>query len=72
MAFGEKSPDSGVAGILLLLAVIAGVLLLVGGPTAWVVTATGKWPVVLRWVRPVQSRSRAALAWLTGRGVWRS
>jgi hypothetical protein len=72
MAFGEKSPDSGMAGILLLLAVIAGVLLLVGGPTAWVVTATGKWPVVLRWFRPVQSRSRAVLAWLSGRGVWRS
>ena len=72
MAFGEKSPDSGMAGILLLLAVIAGVLLLIGGPTAWAVTATGKWPVVLRWLRPVQSRSRAALGWLSGRGVWRS
>ncbi|HTU73316.1 MAG TPA: hypothetical protein VMG38_07330 [Trebonia sp.] len=72
MAFGEKSPDSGTAGILLLLAVIGGVLLLIGGPTAWVVTATGKWPVVLSWLRPVRSRSKAALAWLGGRGVWRS
>jgi hypothetical protein len=72
MAFGEKSLDSGMAGILLLLAVIAGVLLLIGGPTAWVVTATGRWPVVLGWLRPVRSRSRAALVWLSGRGVWRS
>jgi hypothetical protein len=63
-AFGQKSPDSGLAGILLLLAIICGALLLVGGPTAWVLTATGKWPVVLRWLQPVVTRLRAARAWL--------
>jgi hypothetical protein len=71
-AFGQKSPDSGMAGILLLLAIIAGALLLIGGPAAWAITATGKWPVVLRWLRPAQARLRAALAWLTGLAVRRA
>jgi hypothetical protein len=61
-AFGQKSPDSGLAGILLLLAIIAGALLLLGGPAVWAVTATGKWPVVLGWLRPVQARLRALAA----------
>jgi len=65
-AFGEKSADSGMAGILLLIAIIAGAVLLIGGPTAWVLTVTGKWPAVLRWLRPVQSRLRMARAWLAG------
>jgi hypothetical protein len=71
-AFGQKSPDSGMTGILLLLAIIVGAILLVGGPAAWALTATGKWPVVLRWLRPVQARLRAALAWLTGLAVRRA
>jgi ABC-type phosphate transport system substrate-binding protein len=72
MAYGEKSPDSGLAGVLLVLAMVLGGLLLVGGPAAWAITATGKWPVVLRWLRPVQARLRAALAWFTGLTVRRA
>jgi hypothetical protein len=60
-AFGQKSPDSGLAGILLLLAIVVGALLLIGGPAVWAITATGKWPVVLRWLRPVQAWLRAAV-----------
>jgi hypothetical protein len=71
-AFGQKSADSGLAGLLLLLAIIVGALLLIGGPAAWAITATGKWPVVLRWLRPVQARLRPALAWLTGLVVRRA
>jgi hypothetical protein len=63
-AFGQKSPYSGMAGILLLLAIIAGALLLIGGPTVWVVTATGKWPVVIRWMQPVLRPLRAVRTWL--------
>jgi hypothetical protein len=66
-AFGEKSPDSGMAGILLLIAIIAGAILLIGGPAAWALTATGQWPTVLRWLRPVQTRTRARLTRFTGR-----
>jgi ABC-type phosphate transport system substrate-binding protein len=65
-AFGQKSADSGLTGILLLIAIIVGAILLVGGPAAWVVTATGKWPVVLRWLRPVLAQLTAARTWLTG------
>jgi hypothetical protein len=71
-AFGQKSPDSGLSGILLLLAIIVGAVLLIGGPAAWVLTATGKWPVVLRWLRPVQARLKATLAWITGLAVRRA
>jgi hypothetical protein len=71
-AFGQKSPDSGMAGVLQLLAIIIGALLLVGGSAAWAITATGKWPVVLRWLRPVQTRLRTALAWLGGLVVRRA
>jgi hypothetical protein len=71
-AFGQKSADSGLAGLLLLLAIIAGALLLIGGPAAWAITATGKWPVVLGWLRPVQARLTAALGWLTGLVVRRA
>ena len=63
-AFGQKSADSGMAGLLLLLAVIAGALLLIGGPAAWAITATGKWPVVLRWLRPIRERLPALRSWL--------
>jgi hypothetical protein len=65
-AFGQKSPDSGLTGLLLLLAIIAGSVASVGGPAAWAVTVTGKWPVVARytrpawaWVRPAWTRVRA-------------
>lgn len=51
VAFGQRSADSGLAGLLLLLAIVFGVLLAVGGPTAWVLTVTGRWPVVIRWAR---------------------
>jgi hypothetical protein len=71
-AFGQKSADSGLAGLLLLLAIIAGALLLIGGPAAWAITATGKWPVVLRWLRPAQARLTAALGWLSGLVVRRA
>jgi hypothetical protein len=65
-AFGQKSPDSGIAGLLVLLATILGALLLVGGSAAWAVTATGRWPAALRWLRPVVTRLTAARTWLTG------
>jgi hypothetical protein len=65
-AFGQKSADSGLTGILLLIALIVGGLLLIGGPTAWALTATGKWPVLIRWLRPVTARLAAARGWLTG------
>lgn len=67
MAFGEKSADSGMAGLLLLLAVLVGVLLMLGGPAVWVVTVTGKWPVVFRGVREAGARVRRGL----GRVDWR-
>jgi hypothetical protein len=60
-AFGEKSADSGLAGLLLLLAITLGVLLMLGGPTIWVITVTGRWPAVLRRVRAVRSRLRTGL-----------
>jgi hypothetical protein len=65
-AYGQKGADSGLTGILLLIALIVGGLALVGGPTAWVLTATGKWPVVLRWLRPVLTRLAIARTWVTG------
>lgn len=65
-AFGQKSGDSGLAGLLLLLAIIVGVLLVLGGPTAWVITVTGRWPVVLRGVRSVPARLQAGLGRLAG------
>jgi hypothetical protein len=71
-AFGEKSADSGMAGVLLLLAIIVGVLLMLGGPTAWVITVTGRWPVVFRWVRAVRARLRTGLGRLAGRVVRRA
>jgi hypothetical protein len=71
-AFGEKSADSGMTGVLLLLAIIVGVLLMLGGPTAWVITVTGRWPVVFRWVRAVRARLRTGLGRLAGRMVRRA
>jgi hypothetical protein len=65
-AFGQKSADSGLAGLLLVLAIVIGVLLMVGGPTAWVITVTGRWPVVLGWVRAVRARLQAGLGRLAG------
>jgi hypothetical protein len=65
-AFGQKSPYSGVAGLLVLLAIVIGVLLVVGGPTAWVITVTGRWPVVLRGVRTIRARLRTGLGRLAG------
>jgi hypothetical protein len=65
-AFGQKSAASGLAGVLLVLAIIIGVLLVLGGPTAWVVTVTGRWPAVLRWVRSVPARLQAGLGRLAG------
>jgi hypothetical protein len=53
-------------GILLLLAIIVGALLLVGGPAAWALTATGKWPVVLRWLRTVRTQVQTGLGRLAG------
>jgi hypothetical protein len=59
-AFGQKSPDSGLTGLLLLLAMIVGGLAIIGGPAAWVVTVTGKWPVVARYTRPAWAWARPA------------
>jgi hypothetical protein len=72
MAFGEKSADSGMAGLLLFLAVIIGVLLTLGGPTVWVITVTGRWPVVLRSVQTVRVRLRTGLGRLAGRVIRRA
>jgi hypothetical protein len=71
VAFGQKSPDSGLAGLLLLLAVIAGAVVLVGGPAAWALTATGKWPVVVGWVRPAWTWVPPARARLRAIRIWR-
>jgi hypothetical protein len=65
-AFGQKSADSGMAGLLLVLAIVVGVLLVLGGPTAWVITVTGRWPVVLRWVLGVRARLQRGLGRLAG------
>jgi hypothetical protein len=70
-AFGNKSPDSGLAGLLLLLAIIAGSVVLIGGPTAWVVTATGKWPVVARYTRPAWALAPPAWTRLRTLRIWR-
>jgi hypothetical protein len=72
LAFGEKSADSGLAGLLLLLAIIVGLLVMVVGPTAWVITVTGRWPVVLGWAPTVGTRLRTGLGRLAGRVVRRS
>lgn len=66
MAFGEKSADSGMSGLLLVLAAILGALLMLAGPTAWVITVTGRWPVVLGWVRAARARLLAGLGRLAG------
>jgi hypothetical protein len=58
LAYGSKSPLSGASGLLVLLALIAGALLLVGGPSVWALIATGKWPVVAGWLRSTASRVR--------------
>jgi hypothetical protein len=57
-AYGIKSPLSGLSGVLILLAVIFGVLLVLGGPLVWMLVVTGKWPVVLRWLRTALPRLR--------------
>jgi hypothetical protein len=71
-AFGQKSADSGLAGILLVLAIVFGALIVVGGPTAWVITVTGRWPVVLGQVRAVRARSLTGLGRLVGLVVRRA
>jgi hypothetical protein len=71
-AFGQKSADSGLAGLLLVLAIIVGVLLVLGGPTAWVITVTGRWPVVLHSVRVVPARLQTGLGRLAGLVIRRS
>jgi len=71
-AFGQKSADSGLAGLLLVLAIIVGVLLVLGGPAAWVITVTGRWPVVLRSVRVVPARLQTGLGRLAGLVIRRS
>jgi hypothetical protein len=71
-AFGQKSADSGLAGLLLALAIIIGVLLVLGGPTAWVITVTGRWPLVLRSVRVVPARLQTGLGRLAGLVIRRS
>ena len=71
-AFGQKSADSGLAGILLALALIFGALLVVGVPIVWVITVTGRWPAVLAWLRAVRARSLAGLGRLTGRAARRA
>jgi hypothetical protein len=71
-AFGQKSADSGLAGFLLVLAIVFGVLIVVGGPTAWVITVTGRWPVVLGQVRAVRARSLTGLGRLVGLVVRRA
>jgi hypothetical protein len=71
-AFGQKSADSGLAGILLALALIIGALLVVGVPIVWVITATGRWPAVRAWLRAVRARSLAGLGRLTGRAARRA
>jgi hypothetical protein len=65
-AFGQKSADSGLAGLLLGLAIIIGVLLVLGGPTAWVITVTGRWPVVLGGMRTARARVQTGLGRLAG------
>jgi hypothetical protein len=71
-AFGQKSADSGLAGLLLVLAIIIGVLLVLGGPTAWVITVTGRWPLVIRSVRVVPARLQTGLGRLAGLVIRRS
>jgi hypothetical protein len=67
-AYGSKSPLSGLGSVLLLLALICGVLLVLGGPMVWVLVATGKWPALWRWLRPVVSRLRVIPGQLAGLG----
>lgn len=67
MAYGEKSADSGLAGLLLLLAIIVGVVMTLGGPAAWVITVTGRWPAVFRPVRTVSARLQTRLGRLRSR-----
>jgi hypothetical protein len=51
---------------LLVLAIVVGAVLAVAGPAAWVITVTGRWPVVLGWVRAVRARSLTGLGRLAG------
>lgn len=65
-AYGIKSPLSGLSGVLVLLAVIFGALLVLGGPLIWMLVVTGKWPVVVRWLRAAVSRARLMTGQLAG------
>jgi hypothetical protein len=71
VGFGQKSPDSGLPVWLLLLVIITGGVVLVGGPTAWAVTATGKWPVVARYTRHAWAWAPPAWARLHAARIWR-
>jgi hypothetical protein len=78
-AFGQKSPDSGLTGILLLIVMIIGGLAVVGGPAAWAVTVTGKWPAVAArtrsawaWAPSAWSRVSPALARVRATRTWRA
>jgi hypothetical protein len=65
-AYGQKSADSGLSGFLLVLAMVLGGLLVAGGSAAWAVTATGKWPVVLRWLQQAGGRLQVMPGRLAG------
>jgi hypothetical protein len=65
-AYGVKSPLSGLGATWIALALILGVLLLLGGPAVFVLVATGKWPAVLGWLRAALARLRAAPRQLAG------
>ena len=65
-AYGIKSPLSGLSGVLIVLAMIFGGLLVAGGPVVWMLIVTGKWPVVVRWLRTALSRLRLMPGQLAG------
>jgi hypothetical protein len=71
-AFGQKSADSGLSGILLpaILLMLLGALLV--GSAVWALAATGRWPAGLRWLRGARAHSRTALGRLSGRPVRRA
>jgi hypothetical protein len=71
-AYGQKSADSGISGVLLpaILLMLLGALLI--GSAVWALAATGRWPTGLRWLRGARAHSRAALGRLSGRPVRRA
>jgi hypothetical protein len=71
-AYGQKSADSGLSGVLLpaILLMLLGALLI--GSAVWALAATGRWPTGLRWLRGARAHSRTALGRLSGRPVRRA